>query len=243
MQSSNSGKKRKSTKKRSSVSRDEANRKVKASKGNRNQKVTKKDKVKKKKSLVTILLNIAFYVVTIGIVLGAVLFAVSKDSDKSFFGYRFYTVLTNSMLPKDPKTQKGGFAAGDMIIIKQVDPDSLEVGDIITYDLLVAEGQNDAVLTHRIINKLDNFEDSGKTYYETQGDFNSGKDGRPVSPEQINGKKVFAIPKVGKMMTFLRDNWFVSLGLLLAFIALLQSLKFYFAKPKVIPKRGKRKKA
>ncbi|MGX7013769.1 signal peptidase I [Vagococcus silagei] len=243
MQQKKSGKKkRKSSSRDHAYQRDESRaRKSNKTKGKKSQ-ATLKNKKSEKKTLVSIILNILFYVITISIIFGAVLFTVSKDSNKSFFGYRFYTVLTNSMMPKDPKTQKGGFAAGDMIIIKKVDPKSLEVGDIITYDLMVSKGQNDAVLTHRIIKKLENFENSGDTYFETQGDFNTGKDGRPVSPDQINGKKVFVIPKVGKLMTFLRENWFVSIGLILATFALIQSLKFYFSKSKIEKRKPKRRK-
>ena len=47
-------------------------------------------------------------------------------SDRSLFGYKAFIVLSNSMAKTD-------FSAGDLVLVKEVDPDTLQEGDIISY--------------------------------------------------------------------------------------------------------------
>lgn len=185
--------------------------------------------------VINYVLTFLFYVFTIGILSGAVLFTLSKDNDKAFFGYRFYTVLTNSMLPRNPEKQKGGFAAGDIIIVEMVKPESVKVNDIITFNLMSNEPKSTAVLTHRLIEISDGYDGQEGLYFKTQGDANTGSD-RPFPAELLIGKKVFAIPKVGQTIGFLRENMLVSMGVLVAIFALIISLRYYFSySPEVDP--------
>src|SRR5690242_20627559 len=59
----------------------------------------------------------------------------------SLFGYKPLTVLSGSMEPK--------VMTGDMVIVKDVDPSTLNTGDIVTYKL-----QEHVLVTHRIIKKI-----------------------------------------------------------------------------------------
>lgn len=191
------------------------------------------DNLSKKKShkvhkVLNWIMNALFYILTFGILIGAVIFTVSQDSEKSFFGYRFYTVLTNSMVPRDPATQKGGFAAGDIIIVQMLNPKELKKGDIVTYGLMSADPESTTVLTHRVIDRLDELNGEEGLYFQTQGDANTAAD-RPINAEQVIGKKVFAIPKMGSIMSFLRENFLVSIGALVAIFALIISLRYYFS--------------
>ena len=47
-------------------------------------------------------------------------------NDRDLFGYKAYIVNTDSMAKTD-------FKAGDLIFVKEVDPNTLKEGDIITY--------------------------------------------------------------------------------------------------------------
>ncbi|GGC88641.1 hypothetical protein [Enterococcus wangshanyuanii] len=71
----------------------------------------------KRNPLYTFIFNVFFYSFISFMVIGSILFATSKSSDRSVLGYRFFGVLTDSMVPRDPKTQKGGFHSGDIIIV------------------------------------------------------------------------------------------------------------------------------
>ncbi len=80
-----------------------------------------------------------------------------------------------------------GFDVGDMPIVKG--RDKYKVGDVIVYSV---EGIN-APIIHRIIK----INDDGT--YQTKGDNNSGQLNYEfsVKPEQVKGKVIFIIPKIG----------------------------------------------
>ena len=47
-------------------------------------------------------------------------------SDRSLFGFKAFIVLSDSMSKTD-------FSAGDLVLVKEVDPSTLKEGDIIAY--------------------------------------------------------------------------------------------------------------
>jgi signal peptidase len=95
-----------------------------------------------------------------------------------------YTVLTGSMRPHLPP--------GTLVVVKPVDPDELQVGDVVTYQL---ESGESTVVTHRITSvdtRLD-----GKTVFTTQGDANDVPDPAQVLPVQVRGRLWYAVPYLG----------------------------------------------
>ena len=68
-----------------------------------------------------------------------------NESEKFLFGYKFYVVTSDSMSKTD-------FDAGDLICVKKIDPDDLEVGDIISYVSEYA-GNYGSIVTHKIREK------------------------------------------------------------------------------------------
>ena len=79
-----------------------------------------------------------------------------------------------------------GFKQGDVLVIRGVPADELEVGDIIVYSTQV---RKDPII-HRVVS-LDPI--------ATKGDSNSGQISfeRDISTEQIHGKAVFLVPYIG----------------------------------------------
>ncbi len=94
-------------------------------------------------------------------------------------GYEEMAVLTGSMEPNYP--------VGSLIFVKEIAPDQLEVGDVITYRL-----DSDTVVTHRIVEI-----DKEAQTVTTKGDANSSNDGSPVPYSEIVGKAHFKIPYLG----------------------------------------------
>jgi signal peptidase len=80
--------------------------------------------------------------------------------------------------------------AGDVVIIAKVPADNVELGDIIQFR--VPEG---VTIMHRVI-EIQETEDSGKLFI-TKGDANDKPDLEPVMPENVVGKTVMTIPKIG----------------------------------------------
>lgn len=170
------------------------------------------------------LLSVIFWAVLIVVLLGAILFRISDRKDKSLFGYRIYTIETNSM-----KTDKSisdrfkgeSFERGDLIVVKLNSPESIKVGDIITF---VPTGVDDGTiyLTHRVVQKNDKTKQ-----FITKGDANNKNDPE-ISGKQIIGIVQCAIPFVGRMIEAIKNAPIVTIGVLLIFIVIVKHIKMKF---------------
>jgi signal peptidase I len=94
------------------------------------------------------------------------------------------TVLTGSMSPAVP--------AGSMVLVKPIDPDRVEVGDVITFQKAPGES---SYITHRVIDIED---DGNQLSFITKGDANRGADLDPVPAGAVRGRVLFHVPHVGK---------------------------------------------
>jgi signal peptidase len=93
------------------------------------------------------------------------------------------TVLTGSMTP--------GIPVGSIVVDRPVDPGTLHVGDIATYQ----EAPGKAVyVTHRIV-KID--ASKSPTMFTFKGDANRGPDIKPVPATAIRGKVWLHVPYLG----------------------------------------------
>lgn len=87
------------------------------------------------------------------------------------------TITDNSMVPT--------FSEGDTIIYEPVDPDTLQVGDIIAFWMVVDSER--VVQVHRIVNIYDLGEN---LLFETRGDNAANSDAMPVHESNVLGKYV-----------------------------------------------------
>lgn len=85
---------------------------------------------------------------------------------------------------------------GDMVVTRKVEPESLQVGDVITYR--VGPDLN----THRIVG----IELTPKgIMFRTKGDANSSQDAEPVPSEHVLAKVIYHIPFVGYLLDFVES--------------------------------------
>ncbi len=105
----------------------------------------------------------------------------------SFMGYKPFIVLTGSMEPV--------FYSGDLVMVKEVEADSLQVGDVIAF----REGT--AVITHRIV-QVEGVDQELR--FITKGDNNNVNDRRPVTVEQLEGVYLYRISKLGNFAMFMQ---------------------------------------
>lgn len=193
------------------------------------------------KKILALIWDILFYVFLVLIVVGAIFFNFNDSPDKSFFGYRFMTVLTNSMAPNPEKPElTNGFVSGDIIILKQTDPKSLKEKDIITFYPVI--GNNEAYLTHRVIKMMNELDGEEGLFIQTQGDANTGAD-IPIQGKQVVGKVIFTIPAIGNFINFIRDNLVVVTIFIATLFGFFLTLKYYLgmeSMEKVKPKKRKR---
>jgi signal peptidase len=93
------------------------------------------------------------------------------------------TVLTGSMTP--------GIPVGSVVLVRPVDPGTLQVGDVATYQ---REPGKPEYITHRIL-RIDS--STTPTSFVFKGDANRGADLDPVSANAIRGKVWFHVPYLG----------------------------------------------
>lgn len=141
------------------------------------------------------------------VILLAALFAfttlATRDTNQvaSLAGYTPLTVASDSMSPT--------FRAGDLIIIRKCDPQTLKEGDIVTFHTII--NNEFALNTHRITEIQDL---GGARNYVTKGDNNELADIHMIADGDIVGKYVCHLAGFGKVMSFLSS----SLGFLLVIV-------------------------
>lgn len=158
------------------------------------------------------------YLLSALIIIGAMLFATSKSPNKSMFGYRYYTVLTDSMVPE--------FASGDMVFVKLSNADTIKTGDVITFN---PSSGSEAYLTHRVTEKIENYEGTGVTCFRTKGDANNSDDSFLIDESRVIGRVQFHVPKMGTVVRFIQLRWYFVVPLLLLIIVFFKLMKYYFS--------------
>lgn len=114
--------------------------------------------------------------------------------ERSIFGYKAFIVLSDSMSATD-------FEAGDLILVKEVDPTTLEVGDIVAY-ISQGSGNFGETVTHKIRGLT--VTEKGEPGFITYGTTTGVDDKMIVTYQFIQGKYQGRLPKVGIFFQFLR---------------------------------------
>lgn len=107
----------------------------------------------------------------------------------SLGNYSFMRTLTGSMEPAIP--------VHSFIVTEAVDPESLQVGDIITFRSTESKLEG-ALNTHRITSV---YEEGGQLMFHTKGDANAVEDSEPVSSINVVGKVVFISAALGTVVS------------------------------------------
>ena len=121
----------------------------------------------------------------------------NKDEVPGIGGRMPLIVLTDSMYP----TIKGG----DLIIVKEIDPDEIKVGeegDIISF--FDPASTKNSVLTHRAVDKR--LDENGKWEFETKGDYNLTEDDLWVSEDVLIGVYQARLPLIGHVAMFMQST-------------------------------------
>ena len=140
-----------------------------------------------------IIFRIVIYILIIPIIIyniSLIVFSIiNKNETPCFFGIKTFVIVSGSMQPD--------LMIGDIVIVKNCDKNDINVGDIISY----RSGQS--VITHRIVEFI---ESDGQTGYITKGDNNNVKDNVVVKFEDIEGKYIGKISKLGNVVLFLKNK-------------------------------------
>ena len=131
-------------------------------------------------------------------------------------GFQVYNVISGSMEPT--------YSVGDLLYVKEVDPDSVQVGDPITFVL----NENLVVATHRVI----------------RVDANDTPDAAPVHFNNLIGVPKFSLPGLGYVSDFVQNppGTYIAIGVGLMIIALLFLPDLLFPKKADAPASDKKEK-
>lgn len=117
-------------------------------------------------------------------------------ADRNLFGYKAFIILSDSMSKTD-------FNAGDLVLVKAVDPSTLKEGDIIAYTSQNTSNYGETV-THKI-RKLTT-DANGEPGFITYGTTTDTDDETVVTYPYVLGKYSSHIPKVGAFFQFLKTT-------------------------------------
>ena len=136
---------------------------------------------------------------------------VVDQQGRDLFGYRFFIVQSDSMAATD-------FAAGDLVLVQEVDPATLEAGDIITF---VSQnwGSLGEIMTHKI--RQATTDSMGNPGYITYGTTTDSDDETVVTYEHIIGQYRSRIPGAGKIFAYIQTVPGMISLLLLPFVLVL----------------------
>lgn len=160
--------------------------------------------IKEKENIFRYIVSVISYAIFIFLLLigGTLLLYIAdikiraSKGDYSAPVFNAYVVLSGSMLPT--------IQVKDIVVTKKIAEEKLAVGDIITFVSPDTRFGGISV-THRIIEKV--YDESLGIYkYRTQGDANNVADAVPVPNENILGKVIVKIPKLGYIQDLLASK-------------------------------------
>ena len=132
-------------------------------------------------------------------------------ADRKLFGCRALIVLSDSMSATD-------FSAGDLILVKEVDPSRLGEGDIIAYT-----SQNSANFGETVTHKIRRLttDAQGNPGFITYGTTTDTDDETVVTYPYILGRYKMRIPKLGNFFRFLKTTPGYIVCILIPFLLLI----------------------
>lgn len=171
-------------------------------------------KYSKKKIINTVILSIFIAILSFLVFCAGWLFVdkfINKSPAPSLFGYSQFVIVTDSM--------SGTIEKGDVIITKKTN--DYKVGDIITF---ISQGES-MPITHRIILI------EGDNIF-TKGDAVQSADVLPIAKEDVLGKVIKVIPKLGKLSSWLSEGGGYIYILAIIVIIVITIFLYNFAKAK-----------
>lgn len=143
----------------------------------------------RKRSLFKTAGNISFAILMlVSILLAAYTLQLKILGEESaLLKFKIFIVLSGSMSPE--------FEPGSIVLVKDVAPDSIAKGDILTFRPSIGSKN---IVTHRVhsINNEDGIE------ITTKGDANEVQDPQPIYPENVIGKVFMSVPYLGFVLNF-----------------------------------------
>lgn len=162
------------------------------------------------KKIIKLIGNIIFIfvlVILVCVIYLNVAYSMNRNSIPSIAGVRMMTVLSGSMRPM--------LEPGDVIFTKETE--DIDNNDVITFK------KNRIIITHRIIEVV---QENNKVAYRTKGDNNNVEDNALVYKNEILGKYMFKVSKMGYAMEFFRSKMgLIIIGSIVGLLVIFEVIK------------------
>ncbi len=165
-------------------------------------------KRKKRSIKIKKIVTIIIYVILIPILIYNISLIVQSlynpNKTPSFFGIKTYIVISGSMKPE--------INVGDVVIAKNIknEKEEINIGDVIAF------GKGQSVITHRIVNIEP--DENEILRITTRGDNNNTNDSETILINNIEGKVIKVIPKVGKFILIFQERIVIMIFLIMCYI-------------------------
>lgn len=136
------------------------------------------------------LISLMFFIVFVTVLFFIYFVDLMFHNNNPLFGA--YVIVSPSMVPT--------IQINDAIVIHREKNDNYQVGDIITFSSSDIRYKG-LTITHRIIKKMTNNQGISSNY-KTKGDNNAVADAAVVKTDDIYGKVLFKVPKIGYLQSF-----------------------------------------
>ena len=184
-------------------------------------KISSFEKSKKTLSILGKIISILICIIIIPIIIVNITLLIKSyfnpNEISDIFGFKTFVIVSKSMEPT--------IMTGDAIVVKEVNPEDLKVGDIISFR------DGNSINTHRIVEIVS---DNGKKRFRTKGDNNKNLDKELVTTSKVEGTYQLRIKGFGKVIKILNSK--VTLVILLAFLILILIYEVRISKRKLARK-------
>ena len=164
------------------------------------------NKIKNKKMTKKI---IKYIILVSLIILFIINLILSFEENTHILGIYMFNIVSESMEPT--------FYKDDLVVVKKCNAKELKKGDIITFK------QEDRTISHRIVEIT---KEKGEVKFITKGDNNDIQDKELVEVQDVYGKVLFSIKKIGKIVHYIQNaRGFINIVMFIVIIYVLISLR------------------
>ena len=164
------------------------------------------NKIKNKKTTKKIIKYIILIALIVIFIINLIL---SFEENTHILGIYMFNIVSESMEPT--------FYKDDLVVVKKCNIEKLQKNDIITFR------QDDRIISHRIIGIT---KEKGEIRFITKGDNNDVQDQELVEIQDVYGKVLFSIKKVGKIVHYIQNaRGFINIVMFIVILYVLISLR------------------
>ena len=163
--------------------------------------------------------NVIFYSILLIMVILAFFYSGNKNPGKKFGPLAYNTVLTTSMNSVYPK--------GSLIASWTIKSgESLKAGLENGTDIVFLKDKKGTLVVHRIIEIMEDYEDSGQRAFRTQGVNNPAPDPWVTYEGNVVGRVIWHIPYAGNVLAQISKNIILVVVVIAAVSIIITLLKF-----------------